>query len=215
MSQENNADAHLATSPEEDANPAQESKGDVSSEPASDSFVPEPVEAEGKILDAEASSAPPDAHTLQAELEQALAKAEENWNAFLGVRAEMENLRKRSERDVQNAHKFALKSFVEGLLPVKDSLEMGIAAAEETQDVRKLLEGSELTLKQLIGVLEKFGVQELNPQGELFNPEFHEAMATQPAGQAEPNTVMHVVQKGYLLNDRLIRPAMVIVAQRP
>ncbi|MEE4379241.1 MAG: nucleotide exchange factor GrpE [Candidatus Competibacteraceae bacterium] len=215
MSQENNAAEHTATPPERDPNSAEATQEDGSSGPANNPFESQQVEAEGEILDAEASSAPSDAHTLQAELEQALAKAEENWNAFLGVRAEMENLRKRSERDVQNAHKFALKSFVEGLLPVKDSLEMGIAAADEAQDVAKLLEGSELTLKQLIGVLEKFGVQELNPQGEQFNPEFHEAMATQPAGQAEPNTVMHVVQKGYLLNDRLIRPAMVIVAQRP
>jgi molecular chaperone GrpE len=154
-------------------------------------------------------------NAVQAELEQAQAKAEENWNLYLSMRAEMDNLRKRSEREVQNAHKFALKEFVDALLPIKDSLEMGIAAAGETADVQKLLEGSDLTLKMLVNVLTKFGVQEVNPQGEPFNPELHQAMAMQPAQEAKPNTVLQVVQKGYLLNERLIRPAMVIVAQAP
>lgn len=151
--------------------------------------------------------------SLQRELEQALAKAEENWNQYLNVRAEMENMRKRAERDLQNAHKFALEKFINELLPVKDSLEMGITAAKETHDIAKLLEGSELTLKMLAMALEKYGVQELNPQGDKFNPELHEAVAMQPSTDAKPNTVSHVIQKGYLLNGRLIRPAMVIVAQ--
>lgn len=150
---------------------------------------------------------------LQDQLETALAKAEENWNLYLGARAEMENIRKRAERDLQNAHKFALEKFIDELLPVKDSLEMGVAAASETVDINKLREGSELTLRMLTTALEKFGVQEINPVGAKFNPELHEAMAMQPSEQAEPNTVLQVIQKGYVLNDRLIRPAMVIVAQ--
>ena len=150
---------------------------------------------------------------LQGELEQALAKAEENRNLYLAARAEMENVRKRGEREVQNARKFALKDFIDALLPVKDSLEMGIAVANDSIDVNKLREGSELTLKVFTTALEKFGVQELNPVGAKFNPELHEAMAMQPSEQAEPNTVLQVVQKGYMLNERLIRPAMVIVAQ--
>jgi molecular chaperone GrpE len=150
---------------------------------------------------------------LQGELEQALAKAEENLNLYLAARAEMENVRKRGEREVQNARKFALKDFIDALLPVKDSLEMGIAVANDSIDVNKLREGSELTLKVFTTALEKFGVQELNPVGAKFNPELHEAMAMQPSEQAEPNTVLQVVQKGYMLNERLIRPAMVIVAQ--
>lgn len=151
--------------------------------------------------------------SVQRELEQALAKAEENWDLYLKTRAEMENIRKRSERDLQNAHKFALEKFIGELLPVRDSLEMGISAAKETKDIAKLLEGSELTLRMLSMALEKYGVQEINPQGEKFNPELHEAMAMQPSAEVEPNTVLHVIQKGYLLNGRLIRPAMVIVAQ--
>jgi molecular chaperone GrpE len=150
---------------------------------------------------------------LQGELEQALTKAEENWNLYLGARAELENVRKRGERELQNARKFALKEFVEALLPVKDSLEMGVAAASEVVDVNKLREGSELTLKMLSKAFEQYGVQEVNPLGAKFNPEWHEAMAMQPSENAEPNTVLQVVQKGYVLNERLIRPAMVIVAQ--
>jgi molecular chaperone GrpE len=152
--------------------------------------------------------------SVQGELEKALAKAEENWNLYLGARAEADNIRKRGERDLQNAHKFALKDFVDALLPIKDSLEMGImAAADETVDVNKLREGSELTLKMLMAALEKFGVQEIDPLGYRFNPELHEAMAMQPSATVEPNTVLQVIQKGYMLNERLIRPAMVIVAQ--
>lgn len=150
---------------------------------------------------------------LQSALEKALTKAEENWNLYLSARADIDNIRKRGERDLQNAHKFALKDFIDTLLPVKDSLEMGIAAANETSDVDKLREGSELTLKLLMGAMEKFGVQEVDPLGDKFNPELHEAMAMQPSTTAEPNTVLQVIQKGYTLNERLIRPAMVIVAQ--
>jgi len=150
---------------------------------------------------------------LQEDLEKALNKAQENWNLYLSARAETENVRKRAERDLQNAHKYALDKFINDLLPVKDSLEMGVDAAADIVDVNKLREGSELTLKMLKNVLEKFGVEEINPAGQKFNPEFHAAMAMQPASQAEPNTVLHVAQKGYLLNGRLLRPAMVIVAQ--
>jgi molecular chaperone GrpE len=151
---------------------------------------------------------------LRGELEQALAKAEENWNLYLSARAEMENVRKRAERELQNVRKFALQDFIDALLPVKDSLEMGVAAASgDGVDLNKLREGSELTLKMLNAVLEKFGVQELNPLGAKFNPDLHQAMTMQPSEQVEPNTVLHVAQKGYVLNERLIRPAMVIVSQ--
>lgn len=152
---------------------------------------------------------------LQHQLQQAQAKAEENWNHYLSARAEADNIRKRSEREIQNAHKFALKDFIDALLPVRDSLEKGIAAATEAADIDKLREGSELTLKMLDSVLEKAGVQALDPAGVKFNPEFHEAMVTQPSDQVEPNTVLQVIQKGYLLNDRLIRPARVIVSRTP
>lgn len=151
---------------------------------------------------------------LQRELEQALAQAEDNWNQFLRAKAEMENLRRRTQRDLENAYKYGLEKFARELLPVRDSLEMGVAAAQkEAADAAKLLEGSELTLKMLSTALEKYDIKEVDPIGDKFNPDLHEAMATQPSSEAEPNTVMQVIQKGYLLNDRVIRPAMVIVSR--
>ena len=154
-----------------------------------------------------------DLDTLQRDLDQALAKADEHWKLYLGAHAEMENLRKRTEREVQNAHKFALERFFSELLPVRDSLEMGLTAASGDIDVPKLREGVELTLKQLVAAMEKFGAREVNPLGVRFDPNLHEAMAMVPTGEAEPNTVIQVIQKGYVLNERLIRPAKVIIAQ--
>jgi molecular chaperone GrpE len=151
---------------------------------------------------------------LHALLEDARNKADEHWNQCLRLQAEVENLRKRAQRDLENAHKFGLEKFAVDLLPVKDSLEMGINAAEgESVDPVKLKEGASLTLKMLGDVMERFGIVEIDPQGQRFNPDFHEAMSIQERSDVEPNTVVTVVQKGYTLNDRLIRPAMVIVAQ--
>lgn len=157
---------------------------------------------------------PEEIHAL---LEDARNKADEHWNQCIRLQAELDNLRKRAERDVANAHKFALEKFANDLLPVRDSLEMGIAAAGEGNEVdpAKLKEGSELTLKMLGDAMTKFGIQEVNPQGEKFNPEYHEAMSMQERSDVEPNTVVTVIQKGYTLNDRLIRPAMVMVSKAP
>ena len=145
------------------------------------------------------------------DLEQAEAKAAENWERYLRTAAELENVRKRAARDVENAHRFALERFGRELLAVKDSLEMGLAAAENAS-VESLLEGSEATLKILAGTLQQFGIEELDPAGEPFDPEFHEAISMQPSADVEPGSVATVVQKGYSLNGRLLRPAMVIVA---
>lgn len=145
------------------------------------------------------------------ELEVAQAKADENWDRYLRAAAELENVRKRASRDVENARKFALERFARELLGVKDSLEMGIAAADGAS-IDSLLEGSAATLKLLGSTLQQFGVEELNPEGEPFDPEFHEAISAQPSDSVEPGSVMNVVQKGYALNGRLLRPAMVIVA---
>lgn len=147
-------------------------------------------------------------------LEDARAKADDHWNQLLRVNAEMDNLRKRGSRDLENAHKFALEKFAGELLPVRDSLEMGLTAAEGAQgDVDKIREGMELTLKMLAGVMEKFGIHQVDPAGEKFDPQLHEAMSMMESADAEPNTVLHVVQKGYQLNERLIRPAMVVVSK--
>ena len=147
-------------------------------------------------------------------LEDTRAKADEHWEQLLRMRAEMENVTKRHARELENAHKFALERFVNELLGVWDSLELGHnAALEPTADVEKLREGTELTLKMLTDVMSKFGVEQIDPQGEPFNPDFHQAMSMQPRDDVPPNTVVTVVQKGYLLNGRLVRPAMVMVSQ--
>ena len=154
-----------------------------------------------------------DPQELHALLTDARDKADEHWDQCLRLQADIENLRKRRERDVANAHKFALEKFAVDLLPVRDSLEMGLAAAADSGDAAKLKEGSELTLKMLISAMEKYNIREVNALNEQFNPEYHEAMSMQEREDVPPNTVVTVVQKGYLLNDRLIRPAMVIVSK--
>jgi molecular chaperone GrpE len=154
-----------------------------------------------------------DPEELHALLTDARSKADQHWDQCLRLQADMENLRKRNERDLANAHKFALEKFASALLPVKDSLEMGLLAAVENTDVTRLVEGSELTLKMFTSAMEKFNVKEVSPLNEKFNPEYHEAMSMQERDDVAPNTVVTVVQKGYTLNDRLIRPAMVIVSR--
>ena len=153
-----------------------------------------------------------DPQELHALLTDARNKADEHWDQCLRLQADIENLRKRKERDVANAHKFALDKFAVDLLPVRDSLEMGLAAADSV-DAAKLREGSELTLKMLVSAMDKFNIIEVNALNEQFNPEYHEAISMQDREDVAPNTVVTVVQKGYLLNDRLIRPAMVIVSR--
>ena len=153
--------------------------------------------------------------TLLGQLEEAQAKAQEHFDKLLRTQAEMENLRKRTARDVENARKYALEKFASELLAVRDSLEMGLDAARGETDVDKIREGTELTLKMFTQVMEKFGIQQVDPQGERFDPDRHQAMSMQENAELEPNTVMTVMQKGYLLNDRLLRPAMVIVSKAP
>ena len=154
-----------------------------------------------------------DANELRVLLEDARNKADSHWDQCLRLQADIENLRKRNERDLANAHKFALEKFAVDLLPVKDSLEMGLAAAGENADVAKLKEGGELTLKMLTSAMDKYNIKEVSALNEIFNPEYHEAMSVQERADVAPNTVVTVVQKGYMLNDRLIRPAMVIVSK--
>ncbi|KAF0193310.1 MAG: Molecular chaperone GrpE (heat shock protein) [Gammaproteobacteria bacterium] len=150
------------------------------------------------------------------ELQQALMAAEqkvaEHIEQILRGRAELENMRRRTERELANAHKYAIEKFAMELLPVRDSLKLGLAAVgESSADVARLKEGMDLTLKILTAAMAKFGIAELNPEGDKFNPALHQAVAVLP-GDGEPNTVLTVHQHGYLLHDRLIRPAMVVVS---
>jgi molecular chaperone GrpE len=155
----------------------------------------------------------PTVDELTAELEAARAKADENWDLLLRARAEIENLRRRQAAELEKAHKYALDGFVRELLQVRDSLELGLGAAREPDaDVAKLREGTELTVKLLGDVMAKFGVEAVEPMGEPFNPELHQAMTVQPRPDLPPGTVVAVLQKGYTLNGRLVRPALVMVS---
>jgi molecular chaperone GrpE len=155
-------------------------------------------------------------HPSYAALEEKLTKAEqkahENWDKLMRLTAEMDNLRRRSERDVTKAHRYGLEKFINHLLPVVDSLEQAELLAEKHGD-SAMHEGLELTMKLFLDMLEKADVKQLNPVGELFNPEMHEAMVMQETADAAPNTVISVFQKGYQLNDRVIRAARVVVAK--
>ncbi|MCB2262191.1 MAG: nucleotide exchange factor GrpE [Candidatus Thiosymbion ectosymbiont of Robbea hypermnestra] len=163
-----------------------------------------------------AAKAEEDSPELTARLEEARAEAVAAQERLLRTHAELENLKRRQANELEKAHKFALDGFVRELLQVRDSLELGhTAALDEGTDLAKLREGTELTLKLLGDVMGKFGVAQLDPRGEPFDPEYHQAMTMQPTAEAAPNTVVTVVQKGYLLNGRLVRPAMVIVAAEP
>jgi len=151
-------------------------------------------------------------------LEDARSKADEHWDLYLRTKADVENMRRRAERDVQNAHKFGSEKLIGDLLPVLDSLELGMTSVNlegADEAVAKLHEGMELTAKMLLSVLEKSGIVAVNPMGEAFNPEFHQAMSMQETPDAAPNTVLVVMQKGYTLNERLVRPAMVVVSKAP
>ncbi|MGD8592425.1 MAG: nucleotide exchange factor GrpE [Gammaproteobacteria bacterium] len=151
---------------------------------------------------------------LQQELDETKTKADENWNEYLRACAELENTKRRMQRDIENAHKYAVEKFVIELLPVKDSLEMGLEAAKDQNgNIEKLLEGTELTLKMFNDAVNKFGVEVLDPIDQPFNPEFHQAMSMQESHIKPANTVLAVMQKGYTLNGRLVRPAMVVVSK--
>ncbi|SEA15106.1 nucleotide exchange factor GrpE [Marinobacterium iners] len=183
----------------------------------------EPVQNEPEVLVAEGEVVEPGAAeetevSLIQQLEESRAEVDALKKELVELKpraqAEIQNIRRRAEQDVEKAHKFGLEKFATELLPVVDSLERAIEASQgDEEKVKAIREGVEMTLGLFLSSLEKFNVEQLNPQGEVFNPEHHQAMSMVPAEGVEPNTVVTVVQKGYLLNGRLVRPAMVMVAK--
>ncbi len=179
----------------------------------------EPVEQESTVEEASSES---EAASGELTLEAALAeivelngKLAEQSDSVLRAQAEVQNMRRRAERDVENAHKFALDKFSSDLLPVIDSLERATEAADnlDSEAVKAMKDGVELTLKMFVEALKKHGVEQVDPMGQPFDPEFHQAMSMVPNPDMEPNSVMAVMQKGYLLKGRLVRPAMVVVSK--
>ncbi len=176
--------------------------------------VEETVENVEAVLEEEISASEGDADAMSSELAALQKKADEHYDQLVRAHAEIENLKRRHTQELEKAHKYALDKFVGELLTIWDSLELGIQAAQNDEaDVASLREGTELTVKMFGDVMEKFNVERINPEGDAFNPEFHQAMSMVPNAEMAPNTVMAVMQKGVSLNGRLIRPAMVVVSQ--
>ena len=175
------------------------------------------VEAAVEAADShEGEEASPEAEIamLYAELEEAKQTIASQKDGVVRAAADIENMRRRAAQDVEKAHKFALEKFANELLPVIDNLERAIEFSDkENETLKPLLEGIDMTVKSFNDAVAKFGVEIVNPQGEQFNPEFHQAMSIQPSNDVTPNTVLAVMQKGYTLNGRLLRPAMVMVSK--
>lgn len=156
---------------------------------------------------------------VEGRLADALSQAESYKDQALRAQAEVENIRRRSSRDVENAHKYALENFTQELLPVLDSLEKAVELATQGEGTQAgaeaIAEGVQLSLKMFHTVLDKAGIAQVDPLGEPFDPQHHEAMAMIPSPDAEPNSVIEVMQKGYTLNGRLVRAAMVVVSKAP
>jgi molecular chaperone GrpE len=170
---------------------------------------------DGRVEDGRPAAADPDAGdekvlSLPEMLERAERQAQELRDAWLRAKAECDNVRKRAQADIANAHKYALESFAAALLPVRDSLEAALTADKAAASA--LRQGVELTLKQLDAAFDKFGIKEVSPAGERFDPHKHQAMTTVESDKP-PNSVVHVLQKGYLLNERVLRPALVTVSK--
>ena len=154
-----------------------------------------------------------DVEFLQGQLEKLQEQSKVSLDKVVRAQAEMENLRKRAARDVENAHKYALEKFTNELLPIMDSLELGLSASVKVKNLDDLCKGMELTLEMFNTVMEKFGITMIEPKGEKFNPELHDAVSMQETNDSNSGIIIEVMQKGYTLNGRLIRPAMVVVAK--
>ncbi|MCK5727376.1 MAG: nucleotide exchange factor GrpE [Thiotrichaceae bacterium] len=192
------------------------SKEQESVDPQASSEVADQVEAIIEAVDGfetkkpETIDADP-ANELQEQLARAQAKADENWDKYVRLQAELDNVRRRNVKQLEDAHKFGARSFAESMLPVIDSIEMGLTAEGDLDAVR---EGMALTLKVFQDAMNKNQVKTVNPEGEVFNPELHQAVSMFASEEHENNTVVSIMQKGYTLNGRLIRPAMVVVCKK-
>jgi len=178
--------------------------------------TPELMDVENLEADvpADLEEADSEEDSIEQQLERTQITVKDYWDQIMRLKAEMENNRKRAIRDVENAHKFALKNFTEALLPVIDSMDMGQqAATAENATLESIIEGTNMTTTMFVQILEKHGLERLNPVGEKFNPDQHQAISMIEDENVESNHIISVMQKGFSLNERLVRPAMVIVAK--
>ena len=192
------------------------SSHDANSKPSSTASLKQKIKTPDgeEVLDEVDQLEHPSYEELQTKLTEAEEKATYSWDRMLRVQAEMDNAQRRAERDVANAHKYALEKFTNELLPIIDGLERALDShSEENAESGSLLDGVSLTLKMLHKAFEKFGIQQIDPEGQPFNPEHHQAVSTQENTGVKSGTVVAVLQKGYLLNGRLVRPALVVVSK--
>ncbi|WP_171044162.1 nucleotide exchange factor GrpE [Pseudoalteromonas aurantia] len=204
MSEQNNATEHE----QEIVEPVEQASDSVENVEAQDVETEVEAEAEAELSPEEEIAG------LYAELAATKKQVADQKDSVVRAAADIENMRRRAAQDVEKAHKFALEKFANELLPVIDNLERAIEFSDkENETLKPVLEGIDMTLKSFSDAVAKFGVEMLNPQGETFNPEFHQAMSIQPSNDVSPNTVLAVMQKGYTLNGRLLRPAMVMVSK--
>lgn len=188
---------------------------DESEKPAEDVAGEQDTESGAEKPSEEQNGEPDSPESLQAALEAAREAAESARDATLRAQAETENVRRRATRDVENAHRFALERFAADLLSVADSLEKAVESAGTAEDVAAVAEGVRLSLKLFLDTMRKNGIEQVDPLGEPFDPSEQEAMAVVVNPDAEPNSVMEVIQRGYLLNGRVVRAAKVIVSKAP
>lgn len=183
------------------------------SDPESTTTVdPVPPNAEGAPDPAQKALGSATVPDVEKELDAALAKANENYDLYLRAKADCENIRRRSQDEIAKAHKFAIESFAESLIPVVDSLEKAIEVKDSMPE--KMREGVELTLRQLRSAFEKNALSEVNPVGQKFDPHRHQAISTVPAtAELAPNQVVTVLQKGWMIADRILRPALVVISK--
>ena len=180
-------------------------------EDSEESVTPELMDVEDLEANASVDS---EEESIEQQLERMQITVKDYWDQIMRLKAEMENNRKRAIRDVENAHKFALKNFTEALLPVVDSMDMGQqAASAENATLESIIEGTNMTTTMFVQVLEKHGLERLNPVGEKFNPDQHQAISMIDDVNVDSNHIISVMQKGFTLNERLVRPAMVIVSK--
>ena len=197
----------------EDKAPEAEATEQAEQTVAADVTVEEQAATESDPLAEEATPELLSVAELMSQLEVAQAEVAVLKDQMIRGQAETQNIRRRAEQDVEKAHKFGVEKFATEMLGVVDNLERAIEAAGDDEAVKPMREGVEMTLDMLIGGLAKFNVEQVNPEGEAFNPELHQAMSMVPAEGVAPNTVVAVMQKGYSLNGRLVRPAMVMVSK--
>ena len=218
MSEEESApggpDAIETDAPGEEALDGREAQAPESTADARPASVEEPGSAAPEDAAGASPARDPDSpEELARALAEARREAQTHRDTVLRTRAEIENVRKRAQRDVANAHKYGLERFVNEFLPVRDSLELGVSAAKGDTDVARVREGIELTLKLMEDAFGKLGLEVIDPAGEAFDPEVHQAMLMQEGGEGQSGNVLTVIQKGYRLNGRLVRPALVVVAK--